>query len=96
MTRTVVVFAPSAELLEIAFNDWHDFILVDDYEADALMVPKGCKFNHLHDEASCMSHDEWKGRAKAFCHREEMKLNEYGILLSCGTDMFTGMNFFGC
>ena len=64
---------------------------VDDYEADALMVPKGCKFNHLHDEASCMSHDEWKDRAKAFCRKDDMKLNEYGILLSCGTDMFTGI-----
>lgn len=55
------------------------------------MVPNGCKFNHLHDEASCMTHDEWKGRAKAFCRKDDLKLNEYGILLSCGTDMFTGM-----
>lgn len=70
--------------------------LVDEYEADALMVPKGCKFNHLHDQDSCMTHDEWKMRAFAFCRRENMKLNEYGILLSCGTDMFTGVEFVCC
>lgn len=70
--------------------------LVDEYEADALMVPKGCKFNHLHDEASCMTHDDWKGRAKVFCRRNGMKLNDYGVLLSCGTDLFTGIEFVCC
>eukprot|EP00795_Rhopilema_esculentum_P016338 gene16338-7728_t len=70
--------------------------LVDEYEADALMVPKGCKFNHLHDEASCMTHDEWKVKAKAFCKKDDMHLNEYGILLSCGIDMFTGVEFVCC
>ena len=60
------------------------------------MVPKGCKFNHLHDEASCMTHDDWKGRAKVFCRKNDMKLNEYGVLLSCGTDLFTGRDCTWC
>ena len=65
-------------------------VTVEEYEADALMVPSGCKFNHLHDQDSCMTHDEWKQRAVSFCRRKNFKLNEYAILLSCGTDLFTG------
>jgi tetratricopeptide (TPR) repeat protein len=70
--------------------------LVHEYEADALMVPNGCTFDHLHDANKCMSHDEWKVRAKDKCQETDMKLKEYGILLSCGTDKFTGVEFVCC
>lgn len=70
--------------------------LVHEYEADALMVPNGCTFDHLHDANKCMGHDEWKVRAKDKCHETDMKLKEYGILLSCGTDKFTGVEFVCC
>ena len=69
-------------------------LAVEDYEADALMVPRHCKFNHLHDQELCLTHDDWRKRAGKHCRSQDMKLNEYGILLSCGTDMFTGLFIF--
>lgn len=71
--------------------------LVNEYEADALMVPDGCKFDHLHDQKKCMTHDEWKKEAVGECKRKySMKLRDYGILLSCKTDYFTGVEFVCC
>lgn len=71
--------------------------LVNEYEADALMVPDGCKFDHIHDPNKCLSHDEWSVEAKKHCKKTySMKLKDYGILLSCGTDKFTGVEFVCC
>lgn len=71
--------------------------LVDEYEADALMVPDSCKFDHIHDQSKCLSHDQWKEEAKKYCKSSyKMGLRDYGILLSCGTDKFTGVEFVCC
>jgi len=71
--------------------------LVNEYEADALMVPEGCKFDHIHNPNMCLSHDEWAGVAKEHCKKTySMELKNYGILLSCGTDKFTGVEFVCC
>jgi len=71
--------------------------LVNEYEADALMVPDGCKFDHIHDPNKCLSHDEWKVEARDHCKKTfNMNLRDYGILLSCGTDKFTGVEFVCC
>ena len=70
--------------------------LVHEYEADALMVPNGCHFGHLHDEDLCLSQDQWEIRAQQKCQSSQMKLKDYGILLSCGTDLFTGVEFVCC
>lgn len=71
--------------------------LVNEYEADALMVPDLCKFDHIHDQSKCLSHDEWKEEASKHCKKTySMKLKDYGILLSCATDKFTGVEFVCC
>lgn len=71
--------------------------LVNEYEADALMVPSGCKFDHIHDQTICMGHDQWKKKAADQCRMKyEMKLKDYGILLSCNVDVFTGVEFVCC
>lgn len=71
--------------------------LVKEYEADALMVPDGCKFDHIHDPSRCMTHDQWKAESQRKCEGSyKMKLRDYGILLSCGTDVFTGVEFVCC
>lgn len=70
--------------------------LVHEYEADALMVPNGCTFDHLHDENLCLSHHDWKLQASDKCELTDMKLKDYGILLSCGTDVFSGVEFVCC
>uniref|UniRef100_T2MFP9 Amyloid-like protein 1 n=1 Tax=Hydra vulgaris TaxID=6087 RepID=T2MFP9_HYDVU len=71
--------------------------LVNEYEADALMVPDGCKFDHIHDPELCLTHKEWRRQAQRECSRKySMKLKDYGILLSCKTDYFTGVEFVCC
>jgi len=71
--------------------------LVNEYEADALMVPNGCQFDHLHDDTKCLTHDQWKKNAGKECKRKyQMNLKDYGILLSCKTDHFTGVEFVCC
>jgi len=70
--------------------------LVHEYEADALMVPNGCTFDHMHDDKLCLKHDQWKVKAKEACAAKKQELNNYGILLSCGTDLFTGVEFVCC
>lgn len=64
---------------------------MNEYEADALMVPDGCKFDHIHDQKLCMSHEQWREHAQDSCKdKYKMKLKDFGILLSCKTDLFTG------
>jgi hypothetical protein len=71
--------------------------LVNEYEADALMVPNGCKFDHIHDQKICMGHDQWAKKAEDQCRiKYQMKLKDYGILLSCDVDVFTGVEFVCC
>lgn len=71
--------------------------LVNEYEADALMVPAGCKFDHIHDQNFCLNHDQWKKKAENKClNKYVMKLKDYGILLSCDVDFFTGVEFVCC
>lgn len=71
--------------------------LVNEYEADALMVPDSCKFDHVHDKELCMTHDQWRERAEETCtSKYGMKVKDYGILLSCKTDLFTGVEFVCC
>lgn len=61
------------------------------------MVPDGCKFDHIHDQNKCLTHDEWKKEANKHCKSTYgMKLKDYGILLSCATDKFSGVEFVCC
>lgn len=61
------------------------------------MVPDGCKFDHIHDQSKCLTHNQWKKEAKMYCKNTyKMKLRNYGILLSCATDMFSGVEFVCC
>lgn len=66
------------------------------FEADALLVPKGCRFEHLHKGSKCKSHDEWKGKAVDKCKEQGMILKNYGVLIPCGTGKFTGVEFVCC
>lgn len=70
--------------------------LVGEFEADALLVPHGCNFEHLHKSSKCRSHDEWKVKAAEKCKSQGKILNGYGILLPCEVDKFTGVEFVCC
>lgn len=66
------------------------------FESDALLVPPMCRFEHMHHSSECQSHDEWRKRASDKCSSETMTLKDYGVLIPCGTGMFTGVEFVCC
>lgn len=71
--------------------------LVEEYEADALMVPNGCKFDHIHHEDMCLSKEQWKNQAAIACKTKyDMTLLHHGILLPCDVDLFTGVEYVCC
>lgn len=67
-----------------------------DFESDALLVPPRCRFEHMHESSECRTHDAWRGRASDKCNSERMTLKDYGVLMPCGTGMFTGVEFVCC
>lgn len=70
--------------------------LVGEFEADALLVPDGCNFEHLHKSSKCKSHDQWKVKAAEKCKAQGKHLQGYGVLLPCAVDKFTGVEFVCC
>ncbi|EDO45291.1 predicted protein [Nematostella vectensis] len=70
--------------------------LVGKFEADALLVPPGCRFQHLHPGSECKSHDFWKIKAEEKCKDQDANLRYYGVLLPCNTGLFTGVEFVCC
>lgn len=70
--------------------------LVGSFESDALLVPPKCRFEHMHENNECQTHDAWRSRASEKCQRDALILNDYGVLIPCGTGMFTGVEFVCC
>ena len=77
-------------------NCENDFVTGGNFESDALLVPPKCRFQHMHSNTECQSHDDWKKRASDKCAAEDMVLNDYGVLIPCGTGLFTGVEFVCC
>lgn len=77
-------------------NDIFLFILVGSFESDALLVPPQCRFEHVHESGECQSHDVWRKRAAEKCGNDAMILRDYGVLIPCGTGVFTGVEFVCC
>ncbi|XP_077990405.1 amyloid beta precursor like protein 2-like [Glandiceps talaboti] len=69
--------------------------VVGQFESDALMVPSGCKFSHIHGSL-CTTHDKWRVQAKESCENLKMEIHKYGMLLPCNVDKFSGVEFVCC
>ena len=50
----------------------------------------------MHENNECQTHDAWRSRASEKCQRDALILNDYGVLIPCGTGMFTGVEFVCC
>lgn len=66
------------------------------FESDALLVPPRCRFEHMHENSDCQTHDEWYKRSSDKCQNEGMTVKDYGVLVPCGTGQFTGVEFVCC
>lgn len=67
------------------------------FQSDALVVPHKCQFDHIHDKDQCNKFDYWADVAKKSCSDlHQMDTDSFAMLLPCGTDMFTGVEFVCC
>lgn len=68
------------------------------FESDALVVPSQCDFQHLHEEGTCKTPQQWKKAARNRCRDEKTKLLTTGMLLPCmdQVDMYQGVEFVCC
>merc|ERR1712038_1657757 len=66
------------------------------FQSDALLVPEHCLFDHIHNQTRCWNFDQWNTTAAAACGDRSMKLRSFAMLLPCGIDVFSGVEFVCC
>ncbi|XP_014663235.1 PREDICTED: beta-amyloid-like protein [Priapulus caudatus] len=70
--------------------------LVGPFQSDPLLVPQHCTFDHIHLSEKCMLFADWQRRANRSCVSTGKTLENFGMLLPCGVDMFSGVEFVCC
>ena len=66
------------------------------FQSDALLVPEHCLFDHIHNQTKCWNFDQWNSTAGRACSDRGMKLRSFAMLLPCGIDVFSGVEFVCC
>ncbi|KAK2707349.1 hypothetical protein QYM36_015137 [Artemia franciscana] len=66
------------------------------FQSEALLVPEQCVFDHIHNASRCWSYDEWNSTASEACRSRGLRLRSFAILLPCGVDVFSGVEFVCC
>jgi len=66
------------------------------FQSDALLVPEGCLFDHIHNQSRCWEFDRWNTTADHACTARRMTLKSFAMLLPCGIDVFSGVEFVCC
>ena len=66
------------------------------FQSDALLVPEHCLFDHIHNQTKCMNFDDWNRTAGEACGERGMRVKSFAMLLPCGIDVFSGVEFVCC
>ena len=66
------------------------------FQSDALLVPEHCLFDHIHNQTKCWDFDQWNRTASTACQERGMKVKSFAMLLPCGIDVFSGVEFVCC
>jgi len=66
------------------------------FQSDALLVPEHCLFDHIHNQTKCWDFDQWNRTAASACQERSMKVKSFAMLLPCGIDVFSGVEFVCC
>ncbi|XP_018018391.1 amyloid-beta-like protein isoform X2 [Hyalella azteca] len=68
------------------------------FQSDALLVPEGCMFDHIHNQSRCWQFDRWNTTADEACkaRKPSLHLMSFAMLLPCGIDVFSGVEFVCC
>ena len=73
-----------------------NFFLAGAFQSDALLVPEHCLFDHIHNQTKCWDFDQWNRTASNACQERGMKVKSFAMLLPCGIDVFSGVEFVCC
>ncbi|CAG0894862.1 unnamed protein product [Cyprideis torosa] len=66
------------------------------FQSEALLVPRKCQFDHLHNSSNCWNFDQWNVSAIDACATHKMSLLSFSVLIPCGVDMWEGVEFVCC
>jgi len=70
--------------------------LAGPFQSDALLVPEHCLFDHIHNQTRCWDFDRWNHTASGACQERGMRVKSFAMLLPCGIDVFSGVEFVCC
>ena len=59
-------------------------------------MPEHCLFDHIHNQTQCMNFDDWNRTAGDACGERGMRVKSFAMLLPCGIDVFSGVEFVCC
>jgi len=74
----------------------HPDPLAGPFQSDALLVPEHCLFDHIHNQTRCWDFDQWNRTATGACRDRGMRVKSFAMLLPCGIDVFSGVEFVCC
>lgn len=66
------------------------------FQSDALLVPEGCLFDHIHNASRCWPFVRWNQTGAAACQDRNMQMRSFAMLLPCGISLFSGVEFVCC
>lgn len=66
------------------------------FQSDALLVPEGCLFDHIHNASRCWPFSRWNQTGAAACQERQMQMRSFAMLLPCGISLFSGVEFVCC
>ncbi|XP_026482604.1 amyloid-beta-like protein [Ctenocephalides felis] len=66
------------------------------FQSDALLVPEGCLFDHIHNQSHCWQFSRWNQTGARACSERGLQLRSFAMLLPCGISLFSGVEFVCC
>lgn len=66
------------------------------FQSDALLVPEGCLFDHIHNASRCWPFVRWNQTGALACQDRGMQMRSFAMLLPCGISLFSGVEFVCC
>ncbi|CAO1440962.1 unnamed protein product [Diamesa serratosioi] len=66
------------------------------FQSDALLVPEGCLFDHIHNASRCWPFVRWNQTGAVACQERNMQMRSFAMLLPCGISLFSGVEFVCC
>lgn len=70
--------------------------LVKPFISDALLVPKNCIFDHIHESSQCKGYSDWDVTAGLACTERGMFLKSFAMIQPCDVNKFAGTEFVCC